>query len=72
MNKFLFDYSSFYFEIIFYFFLYIDLSDLIHHLLEQDPLKRCTLSEVEQHPWVTQPVNIEDYKFSEVISVSKY
>lgn len=59
-------------KLFFIFFLYIDLSDLIHHLLEQDPLKRCTLSEVEQHPWVTQPVNIEDYKFSEVISVSKY
>lgn len=70
MNKFWFGYSSFSFEIMICFF--IDLSDLIHHLLEQDPLKRCTLSEVEQHPWVTQPVNIEDYKFSDVISVSKY
>ncbi|XP_054707723.1 PAS domain-containing serine/threonine-protein kinase-like [Uloborus diversus] len=48
-----------------------ELSSLIHHLLEPDPIKRCILSEVKQHPWVTQPVEIEKYKFSEVINASE-
>lgn len=50
---------------------FLGLSNLIHHLLEPDPLKRCTLSEVEQHEWVNQNVSIENYKFSEVINASK-
>ncbi|KAG8195703.1 hypothetical protein JTE90_002966 [Oedothorax gibbosus] len=45
----------------------VALSDLIAHLLEPDPKERCTLPEVEKHPWVTQPVNPEKYKFSSVI-----
>lgn len=47
------------------------LSNLIHHLLDPDPILRCTLPEAEQHPWITQPVHIEKYNFSDVISASE-
>ncbi|KAF8767118.1 PAS domain-containing serine/threonine-protein like [Argiope bruennichi] len=43
---------------------------LINHLLEPDPLLRCTLPEVEENPWVNQPVCIDKYKFDEVINCS--
>ncbi|XP_035218513.1 PAS domain-containing serine/threonine-protein kinase-like isoform X2 [Stegodyphus dumicola] len=47
-----------------------DLSNLIHHLLELDPVKRCTLMEVVLHPWVNQSVNLDNYKFPEVVNAS--
>ncbi|XP_042895540.1 PAS domain-containing serine/threonine-protein kinase isoform X3 [Parasteatoda tepidariorum] len=47
------------------------LSGLIKHLLEPDPKKRCTLSVLENHPWINQPILIADYKFSEVVTASE-
>ncbi|CAL1278241.1 unnamed protein product, partial [Larinioides sclopetarius] len=45
-----------------------EVTALINHLLEPDPSLRCTLSEVEENPWVNQPVDIDKYKFDEVIN----
>ncbi|XP_022242516.1 PAS domain-containing serine/threonine-protein kinase-like [Limulus polyphemus] len=44
-----------------------DLTDLISWLLHPDPQHRCTLSEVEKHPWTTQEVCPENYNFENVV-----
>ncbi|KAL1431290.1 hypothetical protein MTO96_014312 [Rhipicephalus appendiculatus] len=56
-----------------------DLWELISRLLHPVPRLRCTLAEAEHHPWTTQPVCPESYRFEDVvhatpeeISPSKY
>ncbi|KAH7967933.1 hypothetical protein HPB52_004172 [Rhipicephalus sanguineus] len=56
-----------------------DLWELISRLLHPEPHQRCTLAEAEHHPWTTQPVCPESYRFEDVvhatpeeISPSKY
>lgn len=56
-----------------------DLWELISRLLHPEPRQRCTLAEAERHPWTTQPVCPESYRFEDVvhatpeeISPSKY
>lgn len=44
-----------------------ELWNLISWLLQRDPQKRCTLPEVEAHPWTTQPVCPESYRFEDVV-----
>ncbi|XP_067135737.1 PAS domain-containing serine/threonine-protein kinase-like isoform X1 [Centruroides vittatus] len=47
-----------------------ELLDLISMLLHPDPKLRCTLEEVEKHPWTRLQVSPENYKFEEVVCAS--
>ncbi|EEC14587.1 serine/threonine protein kinase, putative [Ixodes scapularis] len=44
-----------------------ELWGLVSWLLHRDPQKRCTLPEAERHPWTTQPVCPESYRFEDVV-----
>ncbi|MFH4975563.1 hypothetical protein AB6A40_002272 [Gnathostoma spinigerum] len=44
------------------------LCEVIIWLLQKDPLFRATVSDVENHWWVTQPVAIHDYRFEDVLN----
>ncbi|CAN8027257.1 unnamed protein product [Ixodes persulcatus] len=44
-----------------------ELWGLLSWLLHRDPQKRCTLPEAERHPWTTQPVCPESYRFEDVV-----
>lgn len=47
-----------------------DLMSLITWLLKPDPCERCTLESAANHKWTTQFVDLQNYKFEEVISCS--
>lgn len=44
-----------------------DLMNLISHLLHPDPNLRCTLRDLDMNSWLHQPVNIEAYRFEDVV-----
>ncbi|GIY35889.1 hypothetical protein CDAR_44721 [Caerostris darwini] len=44
-----------------------DLVQMIAQMLEPEPEDRCTLQDLEKNRWVIQPVDIQKYKFEEVI-----
>ena len=46
--------------------------ELIKALLEKDPQKRMKLEQLASHQWVTQSVEIENYRFRDVVHCSKY
>ncbi|KAL3887875.1 hypothetical protein ACJMK2_000264 [Sinanodonta woodiana] len=45
---------------------------LLLWLLHEDPKKRATISRLERNPWVKQPVDISQYKWSEVLPNSEF
>ena len=45
--------------------------EVIKKLLTKDPQSRMTLDQLKNHPWVNQPVCIENYTFSEIVPCSK-
>ena len=46
--------------------------EVIKKLLTKDPQSRMTLDQLKNHPWVNQPVCIENYTFSEIVPCSKF
>ncbi|XP_040565445.1 PAS domain-containing serine/threonine-protein kinase isoform X2 [Lepeophtheirus salmonis] len=44
---------------------------LVKSILIKDPKYRFTLSQIKNHPWACQEIDLKSYKFEEVISCSK-
>lgn len=50
-----------------YLYRFVGLYNLLSWLLHPSPIYRATIKEVERHWWVTQPVEIDRYRFSDVV-----
>ena len=47
-------------------------TNLLKAVLVKDPAARLTLHQIRADPWVTQEVDVKDYKFGEVVKCSKF
>jgi hypothetical protein len=47
-----------------------DLLDLISWLLEPSPTQRARIEDVQAHAWVTQTVDVSNYRWEEVVGSS--
>lgn len=53
------------------FFMSLELMSLLSGLLQPCPEKRTTLEKLIVDPWVTQPVNLDNYTWEEVCRTSQ-
>ncbi|KAL0269942.1 UNVERIFIED_CONTAM: hypothetical protein PYX00_007515 [Menopon gallinae] len=47
------------------------LFDLLHKMLEKDVESRICIGRVASHPWITQHVDIQNYRFEEIVHCSE-
>lgn len=48
------------------------LYELLHRMLEKDVEARITIDKLIKDPWINQPVDIEKYRFEDVVRCCKY
>ncbi|KAL4713819.1 hypothetical protein ACJJTC_015473 [Scirpophaga incertulas] len=49
-----------------------DLEQLLRWMLCKEPTNRCTVPQLMAHPWIRQPVAVNNYVFSEVVECDRH